>query len=627
MTLLAGINRQDGAPELRRRTSFLYFVLVLVFGALIARLFFLQVIEGERFTFLSENNRVRIKRIAGTRGIVLDRRGQLLVDSRPSFDLLFVAEDTEQPEHTLRQLAHYLGRDEQELLAIFEENKKRSAFEEIVIGKDVDWATVVAVEAHQLDLPGITLRARPRRSYADGPVAAHVLGYLGEIGPKQLKVLRDQGYALGDEVGQYGLEKKWEDFLRGQSGGQQVEVDALGRRVRVLHEVTDVPGYTVHLTLDRQLQETAFEALKGKEGTIVALEVNTGDILAMVSTPAFDPNIFARGIKSDEWQGLIKDRLRPLSNRAIQGQYPPGSTFKVIMAIAGLEEGVLQPESRISDPGFYYFGNRAFRDWKKEGHGAVDLYKALVESCDVYFYQAGQRIGIDRIAKWARAFGLGEKTGAAALDDEKSGIVPDSEWKRKRLRQPWFPGETLSVAIGQGYLTTTPLQIANMMAAVANGGTLYRPRLVDKIESVDGRTVREYGPEKIRTILVKPETLERVRNALADVVKSPRGTGGASRSNLVEIAGKTGTAQVVEMKGAYLKSEQLSYFSRDHAWFVAYAPVQNPQIAVAVLVEHGGHGGSAAAPLAKKVFEKYIELKTEPSNQRHVRLEGENRAN
>jgi penicillin-binding protein 2 len=626
MTLLAGINRQDGAPELRRRTSFLYFILVLVFGALIARLFFLQVIEGERFTFLSENNRVRIKRIAGTRGVVLDRRGQLLVDSRPSFDLLFVAEDTEQPEHTLRQLAHYLGRDEQELLAIFEENKKRSAFEEIVIGKDVDWATVVAVEAHQLDLPGITLRARPRRSYADGPVAAHVLGYLGEIGPKQLKVLRDQGYVLGDEVGQYGLEKKWEDFLRGQSGGQQVEVDALGRRVRVLHEVTDVPGYTVHLTLDRQLQEVAFEALKGKEGTIVALDVNTGDILAMVSTPAFDPNIFARGIKSDEWQGLTKDRLRPLNNRAIQGQYPPGSTFKVIMAIAGLEEGVLQPESRISDPGFYYFGNRAFRDWKKEGHGAVDLYKAIVESCDVYFYQAGQRIGIDRIAKWARAFGLGEKTGAA-LDDEKSGIVPDSEWKRKRFRQPWFPGETLSVAIGQGYLTTTPLQIANMMAAIANGGTLYRPRLVNKIESVDGRTVREYGPEKIRTIAVKPETLERVRNALADVVKSPRGTGGASRSNLVEIAGKTGTAQVVEMKGAYLKSEQLSYFSRDHAWFVAYAPVQNPQIAVAVLVEHGGHGGSAAAPLAKKVFEKYIELKTEPSNQRQVRLEGENRAN
>lgn len=625
MALLNDINRQDGAPELRRRTTLLYILLVLVFGAIIARLFFLQVIEGERFTYLSENNRVRIKRIAGTRGVVLDRRGQLLVDSRPSFDLLFVAEDTEDPEHTLRQLARYLGREEKELLAIFEENKKRAAFEEVVIGKDVDWPTVVAVEAHQLELPGVTLRARPRRSYADGPVAAHVLGYLGEIGPRQLKVLKDEGYALGDEVGQYGLERRWEDFLRGQSGGQQVEVDALGRRVRVLHEVTDVPGYTVHLTLDRHLQETAFEALKGKEGTIVILDVNNGDILAMVSTPAFDPNIFARGIKSEEWQALIKDRLRPLNNRATQGQYPPGSTFKVIMAIAGLEEGVLQPESRISDPGFYYFGNRAFRDWKKEGHGAVDLHKAIVESCDVYFYQAGQRIGIDRIAKWARAFGLGEKTGAA-LDDEKSGIVPDSEWKRKRFRQPWFPGETLSVAIGQGYLTATPLQLANMMAAIANGGTLYRPRLVNKIESVDGSTVREYGPEKIRTILLKPGTLERVRNGLADVVKGIGGTGGAARSKIVEIAGKTGTAQVVEMKGAYLKSEQLSYFSRDHAWFVSYAPVQNPEIAVVVLVEHGGHGGSAAAPMAKKVIEKYIELKSEPADQRHVRIEGGIRA-
>jgi penicillin-binding protein 2 len=625
MALLNDINRQDGAPELRRRTPLLYIVLVLVFGALIARLFFLQVIEGERFTFLSENNRVRIKKIAGTRGVVLDRRGQLLVDSRPSFDLLFVAEDTEDPENTLRQLARYLGRDETELLAIFEENKKRAAFEEVVIGKDVDWATVVAVEAHQLELPGITLRARPRRSYADGPVAAHVLGYLGEIGPRQLKVLKDAGYALGDEVGQYGLERRWEDFLRGQSGGQQVEVDALGRRVRVLHEVTDVPGYTVHLTLDRQLQETAFEALKDKEGTIVVLDVNNGDILAMVSTPAFDPNIFSRGIKSDEWQALIKDRLRPLNNRAIQGQYPPGSTFKVIMAIAGLEEGVLQPESRISDPGFYYFGNRAFRDWKKEGHGSVDLHKAIVESCDVYFYQAGQRIGIDRIAKWARAFGLGEKTGAA-LDDEKSGIVPDSEWKRKRFRQPWFPGETLSVAIGQGYLTVTPLQLANMMAAVANGGTLYRPRLVHKIESVDGSTMREYGPEKIRTIAVKPGTLERVRNGLADVVRGAGGTGGAARSKIVEIAGKTGTAQVVEMKGAYLKSEQLAYFSRDHAWFVSYAPVQDPQIAVVILVEHGGHGGSAAAPMAKKVIEKYMELKTVPPDHRQVRVEGETRA-
>ncbi|MGE5817084.1 MAG: penicillin-binding protein 2 [Deltaproteobacteria bacterium] len=620
------INKQEVAPRLRARARRLQLVFIIAFLGLITRLIFLQVVEGERYTFLSENNRIRIKRIPGTRGMILDRQGQLLVDSRPSFDLLFIPEDAEDPEQTLRLLAHYLGQDEKEMLGVVEANKQRPAFEEVVLGKDVDWPTVVAVESHQLDLPGVTLRARPRRNYADGAMGAHVLGYLGEIGPAQLKTLKDDGYVLGDEIGQYGLERRWEEVLRGQSGGQQVEVDALGRRVRVLHEVTDVPGYTVHLTLDRELQQTAFEALQGREGTIVAIDVNTGAILAMVSTPAFDPNVFARGIKGDEWRALIKDQQRPLSNRATQGQYPPGSTFKIIMSIAGLEEGVIDPTARISDPGFYAFGNRAFRDWKKEGHGSVDLHRAIVESCDVYFYQLGPRLGIDRISKWAHAFGLGEKSGIA-LDDERSGTIPDTEWKRKRFRQPWYPGETVSVAIGQGYVTVTPLQLVNMMATLANGGTLYRPRIVNKVESVTTGVVREYGPEIIRKIELKPSTLERVRNALADVVATPAGTGGAARSNVVQIAGKTGTAQVVEMKGGYVKSEQLTYLNRDHAWFVSYAPVENPQIAVVVMIEHGGHGASAAAPLAKKVIEKYIELQNQPADQRQVRVEGNKRAN
>ena len=626
MAALTEINKQDGAPELRRRARLLYLVLAVAFLTLISRLVFLQLVQGERYTFLSENNRIRIKRVPGTRGMIFDRQGQLLVDSRPSFDLIFVPEDSESPEATLRLLARYLRRDEGEILKTFEENKSRAAFDELVIGRDIEWSEIVAVEAHQLDLPGVSLRARPRRSYVDGPMAAHVLGYLGEINQKQLKILKEQGYVIGDEIGQYGLERRWEELLRGQSGGQQVEVDALGRRVRVLHEVTDVPGYTVHLTLDRQLQETAYEALKGKQGTIVALDVRNGAILVLASTPAFDPNAFARGIKSEEWSGLIKDQLRPLSNRAIQGQYPPGSTFKIIMSIAGLEEGVIQPESSIQDPGFYTFGNRSFRDWKKGGHGTVNLHKAIVESCDTYFYQLGPKFGVDRIAKWARAFGLGEKTGVV-LDDEKGGTIPDTEWKRKRFRQPWFPGETVSVAIGQGYVTVTPLQLANMMAAVANGGKLYRPYLVNKVESVDGATVREYGPELIRTIELKPDTLKRVHEALADVVNGAGGTGGAARSQLLTIAGKTGTAQVVEMKGGYVKTEQLTYFNRDHAWFVSYAPVDNPQIAIAVLVEHGGHGGDAAAPMAKKVFEKFIEMQKQTTDKQQVRVDGESRAN
>jgi penicillin-binding protein 2 len=295
------------------------------------------------------------------------------------------------------------------------------------------------------------------------------------------------------------------------------------------------------------------------------------------------------------------------------------------MAIAGLEEGVIEPETRISDPGFYYFGNRAFRDWKKGGHGSVDLHKALVESCDVYFYQLGTRLGVDRIAKWARALGLGEKSGVA-LDDERSGTIPDTEWKRRRFRQPWYPGETVSVAIGQGYVTVTPLQLAIMTATVANGGTVYRPRIVSKVESFDRATVREYGPEIIRTVPMKPSTVARVRGALADVVKSPSGTGGAARTPIVEIAGKTGTAQVIEMKGAYLKSEHIAYMNRDHAWFVSYAPAQNPQIAVVVLVEHGGHGGSAAAPIAKKVIEKYMEQQNDTAAQRQAGIGGAVRA-
>lgn len=618
--------RKEVASEFRRHTNLLMTVVSIVFLLLIGRLFFLQIIQGERFTYLAENNRIRLKKIPGTRGMVFDRKGQLLIDSRPSFDLLFVPEDAKEPETTLRRLAGFLGRDEGELLGLLEENKGRPPFEEMVLGRDIDWRTLVAVETHQLDLPGVTLRIRPRRSYLLNSMAAHLLGYMGEIGPKQLKAQKERGYGMGDEIGQFGLERRWEELLRGRTGGQQVEVDALGRRVRVLHEVEDVPGYSVFLTLDRDLQETAYEALQGKQGAIVALEVNSGAILALVSTPAFDPNIFARGVTGEEWRALGQDRMHPLNNRAIQGQYPPGSTFKIVLAIAALEEKVIDPETPLQCHGSMAFGNRVFRDWKKQGHGAVDLHKGIVQSCDVYFYQLGQRIGIDRIAKYARALGLGEKTGIA-LDDEKPGLIPDTEWKMRRFGQPWFPGETPSASIGQGYVNVTPLQMANLMATVANGGTRYRPWFVRRVESLDGTLIREYGPEKIRSLELKENTLKHVRGALADAVNSGSGTGGYAKSNMVAIAGKTGTAQVAEMRGAYVKSEQLSYLIRDHAWFVAYAPAENPVIAIAALVEHGGHGGTAAAPMAKKVIEKYFSLQNNPPDSRQAGRQGAIRAN
>jgi penicillin-binding protein 2 len=614
------------APEFRWRVQLLITVISVAFLFLVGRLFFLQIIQGERYTYFSENNRIRLKKIPGTRGMVFDRKGQLLVDSRPSFDLLFVLKDSREPETTLRQLAHFLGRDESELLNLLEETKTRPPFEEIELGKDIDWRSVVAVETHQLDLPGVTLRIRPRRSYISNSMAAHLLGYIGEINSRQLKAQKDKRYTLGDEVGQFGLERRWEEFLRGQNGGQQVEVNALGRRVRVLHEVEDVPGHSVFLTLDRDIQETAYEALHGKEGTIVALDVNSGAILALASTPAFDPNVFARGITADEWRALSRDEMHPLNNRAIHGQYPPGSTFKIVLAIAALEEGVIQPETSLTCNGSMAFGNRVFRDWKKEGHGLVDLHKGLEQSCDVYFYQLGQRLGIDRIAHYARELGLGQKSGIA-LDDEKSGLIPDTEWKKKRFGQPWFPGETPSVSIGQGYVNVTPLQMANLAATVANGGTLYRPWFVRKVESLDGTLIREYSPERIRSIKLKESTLKHVRRALSAVVNSGAGTGGRAKSKLVEIAGKTGTAQVAEMRSGVVKSEQLSYLIRDHAWFVAYAPADKPEIAVATLVEHGGHGGSAAAPLAKAVIEKYFSLQSHPSDSRQATRQGQTRAN
>jgi penicillin-binding protein 2 len=404
------------------------------------------------------------------------------------------------------------------------------------------------------------------------------------------------------QVGQYGAELAYDAVLRGQPGEKGVEVDALGHERRVVRQTAPVQGDDLVLTIDAEVQRVAEEALHGKNGVVVALDPTNGDILAMVSHPDFDPNVLSGGLTVSRWAEFLADPGRPLNNRAIQGQYPPGSTFKIVVAAAALERRVVTRDSQVTCTGGKFFGNRVFRDWKAGGHGVVSLHRAMVESCDVYFYEVGDRLGVDAIAEFAKVFGFGEPTGIN-LASEKKGVIPSTAWKLATRREPWYPGETLSVAIGQGYVTVTPLQLAMMIGAVATGGERHQPRYVREIRKREGQVV-VLEPTPDDHVAVSPRTFALLREALRGVVVEARGTGGAARSPLVEIAGKTGTAQVVGMPQRARSSSPRRF--EDHAWFVAFAPMNAPRIAVVVLVEHGGHGGSAAAPIAKQVIESYL---------------------
>jgi penicillin-binding protein 2 len=478
----------------------------------------------------------------------------------------------------------------------------------------VAWATLAAVESHQFDIPGINIEVSNKRHYPPAGFAAHVLGYVGEVNPREMAQFT--GYRMGDLIGKFGIEKSWESYLRGQGGGQQIEVDAAGKRLRMLGEVEATAGQSLVLTLDGTLQEKTEAALEGRQAPIVVLDVHSGEVLAMASRPIFDPNVFARGITVDEWRSLVQDPVHPLNNRAIQGQYPPGSTFKVMMAAAALEKGVVSPSTRFFCSGGLPFGNHFFHCWKKGGHGSVDLRQAIAQSCDVYFYQVGQRLGINAIAEYARKFGLGAPLGIG-LDHEAGGLIPDSVWKKERLGAPWFAGETLSVVIGQGYVTATPLQMAVAAATIANGGTVYRPHLVKRVLSDDGEPIQEYPPEVIRKTGINPHTLELVREGMQDVVNSKTGTGKKAQLPDILVAGKTGTSQVIA--GTRGKGKKLPRQYRDHAWFIAFAPADAPEVAVACLLEHAGEGGgAAAAPVVHEVLAAYFALTRSEGQENHA---------
>jgi penicillin-binding protein 2 len=593
-------------PRLDLRVAGLSILIAVMLTIVAGRLYYLQVVQHKTLAELADRNRIRIRRLPALRGLVFDRDHRPLVDTVPSFDAVVVPEDTDDLSDTIERLDQLLGDGNIAARLQQAEDEQRPAYEPITVAEHLDWKQVVALETHQLELPGVSLQVTPRRHYLYGSVAAHLLGYVGEVTRHDLAHLT--GYENGDQIGKFGLERGWENFLRGGAGGQEIEVDAVGRRLRLLREIPEQPGDGVVLTIDLDVQAAAEQALGDRMGAIVAIDPNTGYILAMVSHPAFDPNLFTSGISPADWHRLMTDPGHPLEDRAIQGIYAPGSTFKIVDSIAGMQDHTLTPSTTYYCPGGLWYGNREYRCWRKQGHGTLSLHRAIVESCDVYFYEVGERLGVDRIAHWAHLLGLGEKTGIA-LAHERTGIIPSSEWKLKRYHQRWYPAETLSVAIGQGYVAVTPIQMAVLAAEVANGGIRYQPQFVKEVDAPDGTPLRTYPPVVEQRLPIDPANLDFIRDAMCDVVNAPDGTAHKAALPNILVCGKTGTAQVVaEKQGARTKENAIPEQLRDNGWFIAFAPKDHPRIAIAAVVEHGGHGGSAAAPGVRDVMEKFFAL-------------------
>ncbi|MFP8873855.1 MAG: penicillin-binding protein 2 [Myxococcota bacterium] len=598
-------------PDVRYRIRGLAILLVVFFAILQFRLFQLQIVEGADLRDRSVRNSVRTQVIEASRGDIVDREGRLLATSRPAFRVGVVPNDMVDPDHLVAGLGLLLKRDPAELRARIGEPRGRERFRAVILESDLDPLLLARLESHAHVLPGVFTEFVPRRRYLNDVRAAHVLGTIGEVTPEQLEVLRAQGYKPGEIIGQTGLEARFETHLRGRAGGRNVVVDVAGREIEALEEIAPVPGGRLKLTLDLDLQRVAEEGFRGpdrrRSGALVALDPRNGEVLALVSMPDYDPNTFAGRIESERWERLANDEGQPLQNRVASGQYAPGSIYKAVVAAAALAEGTADPKRKIYCPGSFSHGGRVYHCWNRAGHGHVDLLEALARSCDVYFYRLGLELGIDRLARYARAFGLGEATGSR-IAGEKSGLVPTRAWKQRVKNQPWQSGETLSAAIGQGFNLATPLQLAVLYASLANGGVRVRPRLVMRLETWDGRLVEEGTPTSEPVPGVDARTMDLLKRALVQAVEAPQGTGWRARVPGVEVAGKTGTTQVVSLETLRgLEGGEIPDRYRDHALFAAFAPADDPEIMVLVLVEHGESGGRVAAPMAQRVLARYFE--------------------
>lgn len=589
-------------PVLAKRTTnrFDVFIIIaiLVFAALISRLAYLQAVQGEYYGKLADGNRIRLIPIMAPRGSFFDRYGVPVVSNRPGFSVELVPLSGPIDDVVIEKLAAILSIDPQEIREKVQ--RKQGSFEPILVKNDLDSATVTRIEEQRANLPGVVIQVQAIRNYPFQDMAAHALGYVGEISKEQLEKRNGQGYRSGDIIGKDGLEWVYDDIIRGADGGQQVEVDVAGRPVQVIGKKDPTPGDNLVLTIDARIQKAAEQALdeqlkylqeqtpykNAQAAAVVAINPQTGEILAMASRPNFNPGWFAGGgISSVNWKTISENKFNPLNNRAIAGEYAPGSIYKIVTGAAALELGVTTPYEEI-----FCGGRHRIYDawcWDKNGHGNENFVGALADSCDIYFYEMGLRLGIDNIERYSRLWGLGKYTGIN-LPGEAAGLVPNRQWKQQNLAEEWFEVENLFVSIGQGFHMYTPLQLANVVSAVANGGTLYKPRLVSQIIGQNGEVKQQFGPEEIGKVPLNPATLNLLREGLRKVATD--GTaGGVFEGFPVPVAGKTGTA------------ENPPY--DDFALFACYAPLDEPTIAIVVVVEQGGHGGSAAGPIARKTME------------------------
>jgi penicillin-binding protein 2 len=604
--------------QFKNRFRMLFIIVSVALSLLVMRLWYLQVIKGDDLRQRSENNSVRLRKIKPMRGLIMDEDRRVLVDNQPSYDIVFIPNRTKDIRKVIEKIKALYTERSLKFSALTSLSDRVKPFVPVLLERNISMEKLAVVETHALELPGVVTEVTPVRQYLNGEMTAQIIGFTGEVSREDLDRNTALHLSQGDIIGKFGIEKFLDDHLRGKNGAEQVEVNVAGKEVRSLGRIPAEPGDNVVLTINSALQEAAWTAIGNRAGAVAVLDPRSGAVLALVSSPSFDPNLFNGGISLDDWEDLSNNPQHPMENRSISGQYPPGSTYKPVVAAAALEEGLITPENTFYCNGTFEMGDRTFRCWQEKGHGNVNLHRAIVESCDVYFYNLGKLLGVDRIADYARAFGLGAPSGID-LNREKSGLIPTKQWKLSRLREPWQRGETISIAIGQGYNLVTPIQLANVYAALANGGTLYRPRLIKQLESSDGHVVKRYGPEKQGALPVRPQTIALINQALWGVVNEKGGTGYILKRQEQDVCGKTGTSQVIGLPqdAKARKMKRVSANFRDHALFVCFAPYGNPEIVVAVILENAGHGGTAAAPVARKVIETYFALKkmTPPQQQ------------